>query len=193
MPLLWLQRRNNWEASGAPWSWPLGPPPAQTLSGEPKSPTPDIFKIIGWDFGAHPIIFHLRTRTEGRIQPSTAHRVGNRKKALCSIILCIARRARHCHTKVRQVFSLPTSAVVDLVSIVFDKSLNPCYQAHGIILNNRILRPQRNLRICIERSHVNIGIRYIFAIVVLYGISYDSSHFSSLCFSSTQHTTEEIG
>ena len=35
------------------------------------------FDFIGWDFGSHPIILHLRTRTEGRIQPSTTHRVGS--------------------------------------------------------------------------------------------------------------------
>lgn len=65
-----------------PWSWPLGPQPNQALWGEHQSPTPDIFNFIGWDFGTHPIIIHLRTRTEGKIQPSTANQVGNRKKGI---------------------------------------------------------------------------------------------------------------
>ena len=54
-----------------PWLWPLRPQPNRAFYGGLKSPTPDIFNFIGWDFGTHPIILHLRTRTEGGIQPST--------------------------------------------------------------------------------------------------------------------------
>ena len=62
-----------------PWSWFLGPQPAQTLSGGSKVP-PDIFNFIGWDFGAYPINFHPLPSAEGRILPSTALRVGSRRR-----------------------------------------------------------------------------------------------------------------